>query len=101
MHSDESEGEELQECLLMTSQVTVTGPTGKYLTVRTLLDSGSTLSILSTKALKYLDLKDTGRTVSISGIASKSTNQKHPLCKVILTSDYQPEMGVKGSQWQG
>ena len=91
MHSDESEGEELQECLLMTSQVTVTGPTGKYLTVRTLLDSGSTLSILSTKALKYLDLKDTGRTVSISGIASKSTNQKHPLCKVILTSDYQPE----------
>ena len=91
IHTDDSEGDELEECLLMTSQVTITGPTGKFLTVRALLDSGSTLSILSTRVMKYLKLKDTGRTVSISGVSSRSTNRRHPLAKATLTSAYKPD----------
>ena len=61
IHSVDSEEEELQDCLLMTSQVTVTGPTGKFITVRALLDSGSTISILATRAMKYLKLKTLGK----------------------------------------
>ena len=65
-----------------------TGPTGKFLTVRALLDSGSTLV---TRAMKYLKLDDTGKTVSISGVASNSTNRRHPLAKVTLISQFTPE----------
>ena len=91
IHTDDSDEEELKDFLLMTSQVTITGPTGKFLTVRALLDSGSTLSILATRAMKYLKLDDTGKTVSISGVASNSTNRRHPLAKVTLTSQFIPE----------
>ena len=95
IHSDDSEEEELQDCLLMTSQVTVTGPTGKFITVRALLDSGSTISILATRAMKYLKLKDTGKTVSISGVSSSSTNRRHPLAVVTLKSDFKPDWKTK------
>ena len=93
IHSDDEE--ELQDCLLMTSQVTVVGPTGKYLAVRALLDSGSTISILATRVMKYLKLKDTGKTVSISGVSSSSTNRRHPLAAVILNSEYKPDWNIK------
>ena len=95
MHTDDSEGDELEDCLLMTSQVTVTGPTGRFLTVRALLDSGSTLSILATRAMKYLKLEDTGRTVSISGVSANSTNRRHPLARITLTSKFKPEWSKK------
>ena len=95
IHTDDSEGEELQDCLLMTSQVTVVGPTGKFLTVRALLDSGSTISILSTRVMKYLKLKDTGKTVSITGVSSSSTNRRHPLASVTLSSDFKPDWEAK------
>ena len=83
-HSEEEE----EECLLMTSQVTLTGPTGKVITVRALLDAGSTLSIISTRLMKFLSLEKTGKTVSISGIKSNSNQQAHPLASVTISSDY-------------
>ena len=91
IHSDESEEEDFEECLLMTSQVTLTGPTGKSITVKALLDSGSTLSILSSKLMKFLSLEKTGKHVSISGIKSKSNHQNHPLAKVTISSEFKKD----------
>ena len=72
----------------MTSKVTLVGPTGKMITVRALLDAGSTLSIVSTRLMRFLSLEKTGKTVSISGIKSKTSHQAHPLAKVTLASEY-------------
>ena len=88
-HSDESDqDEEDEECLLMTSKVTLIGPTGRMTTVRALLDAGSTLSIVSTRLMRFLSLEKTGKTVSISGIKSKTSHQAHPLAKVTLASEH-------------
>ena len=91
IHAETDEDDDLEECLLMTSQATLTGPTGKSITVRALLDSGSTLSILSSKVMKFLSLQRTGRYVAISGVEGKSTKKNHPLAKVTLSSDFKKE----------
>ena len=91
VHSDESEEEQLEECLLMTSQVNLTGPTGRTITVRALLDSGSTLSILSTKLMKLLHLEKTGGQVSIAGVSDQSTQKQHPLARVRLSSKFRKD----------
>ena len=87
---DQDPAEEDEECLLMTAKVTLIGPTGKMMTVRALLDAGSTLSIISTKLMRNLDLVKTGKEVSISGIKSKDNQKPHPMAKVILASEYDP-----------
>ena len=88
-HSDESDqDEEDEECLLMTSKVTLIGPTGRMITGRALLDAGSTLSIVSTRLMRFLSLEKTGKTVSISGIKLKTSHQAHPLAKVTLASEH-------------
>ena len=87
-HSDPDEEDE--ECLLMTARVTVRGPAGQ-LTVRALLDSGSTLSIISERLVRQLSLSATGRQVSITGINSGGNPQLHPMCKVELASEYKPD----------
>ena len=91
-HSEDSDpDEEDEECLLMTAKVTLIGPTGRMMTVRALLDAGSTLSIISTKLMKHLALHKTGKEVSISGIKSKNNQQSHPMARVTLASGYKPE----------
>ena len=90
-HSESDQDEEDEECLLMTAKVTLIGPTGKLVTVRALLDAGSTLSIISTKLMKFLSLKKTGKEVSISGIKSKNNQQSHPMARVTLASEFKTE----------
>ena len=91
-HSEESDqDEEDEECLLMTAKVTLIGPTQKVMTVRALLDAGSTLSIISTKLMRFLSLEKTGKEVSISGIKSKTSQQTHPMAKVTLASEFSPD----------
>ena len=88
-HAEDSDpDEEDEECLLMTAKVTLIGPTGKMMTVRALLDAGSTLSIISTKLMKHLNLTKTGKEVSISGIKSKDNHKPHPMARVTLASEY-------------
>ena len=87
-HKEPEEKDE--ECLLMTAQATLMGPTGKVITVRALLDAGSTLSIISKQLVKQLQLTQTGRRVSISGIKTKNSNQEHHMARVTLASEYQP-----------
>ena len=88
---DKTPDEEDEECLLMTAKVTLLGPTGKIMTVRALLDAGSTLSIISSKLMRQLDLHKTGKEVSISGIKSKDNHKPHPMARVILASEYDPD----------
>ena len=95
VHSDESDDDQVEECLLMTSQVDLTGPTGKTITVRALLDGGSTLSILSNKIMKFLHLEKTGGHVSIAGVAAQSTQKQHPLAKVRLSSNFRKDWSKK------
>ena len=56
----------LKDNLMMTSQVLLTGPTGMTLIARALLDSASSLSIVSTEATKLLALRRQDSSVSIS-----------------------------------
>ena len=88
-HSESDEEDE--ECLLMTAKVTLIGPFDQIITVRALLDSGSTLSIISDRLVRQLNLKPTGKQVSISGIKSKENCQQHPMRRVVLASEYQQD----------
>ena len=81
----------LQDCLLMTSQVLVTGPTGTTILARALLDSGSTLSIVSDRVQRVLELKPLGNEVKVQGVGSASESDCCPLTNVVLTSNYQPD----------
>ena len=88
--------------LLMTTQVTLTGPTGNTVTVRALLDSGSSVSLISKKMMKRLALKDTGETVSVRGVGASGKTSNHPTSQVTLTSRFQKnwvrDIGVIGME---
>ena len=76
--------------LMMTSHVILTGPTGTSTVARALLDSGSTLSILSTKVMKTLALKKSRQQTYITGVgATPSSAAPCSMAKVNLSSDYQ------------
>ena len=78
--------------LLMTSQVILTGPTGTSMVARALLDSASTLSILSTKAQKTLSLKKSGHKTFITGVGAAACSATPcPMVQVNLSSSFQEE----------
>ena len=78
--------------LMMTSQVIITGPTGISMIARALLDSASTLSILSSKAKKTLSLKKSEHTAFIKGVgASAYSTTPCPMVKVKLSSEFQKD----------
>ena len=77
--------------LVMTSQVLLTGPTGKTLVARALLDSGSCLSIISTKAMKTLALNKLDTSVIISGIESAASTPARPMTNVCISSLYRKD----------
>ena len=85
----------LAECLLMTSQVLITGPTGTTMVARALLDSGSTLSILYSKARKILELNNLGSSVRIKGVGSTAETTLCPLVGLTLSSSYQKDWTTK------
>ena len=77
--------------LVMTSQVLLTGPTGKTMVVRALLDRGSCLSIVSTKAMKTLALPKLNTSVIISGIESAAATPARPMINVSISSLYRKD----------
>ena len=54
--------------LMMTSQVVLEGPRGHRLVARTLLDSGATMSLISSKAAQCLQLPRTNTHITFSGV---------------------------------
>ena len=83
--------EEDEECLLMTAKVSLIGSNDKIITVRALLDSGSTLSICTDRLARQLQLKKTGKQVAIRGIKSKDSCKLHPMRRVTLASEFQQD----------
>ena len=61
-----------QAKLLMTCEVMITGPTGKSMPVRALLDSGADTCSITTKVAKHLNLKHLKENVAISSFASNT-----------------------------
>ena len=76
---------------MMTSQTLITGPTGITVVARALLDSGSSLSIISTKAMRTLQLKNLGSSVHINGVGATSATKPFPLCNITLSSSYKDD----------
>ena len=77
--------------LLMTSQVLLTGPTGRTMVARALLDSGATFSLISTKAMKTLALRRSKTCVTIKGVENITTNSSCPLTTFSLSPLQDPE----------
>ena len=59
-----------EDKLMMTSQVLLTGPTGKQLVVRALLDTEADTSVLSSKVMQTLHLKKLDRWMTLTGVES-------------------------------
>ncbi len=80
-----SSSPQLKENLMMTSQVRLTGPTGMTVIVRALLDSASSLSIISSHATRMLALSRRGGSVCIQGVGSATHTSSSPLSTVTLS----------------
>ena len=72
--------------LIMTCQVLMTGPIGKTMIARALLDTGATLSLISTKAMKSLGLTKQGTSVFIKGVDSVKNSPARPIVSVRVSS---------------
>ena len=81
----------IKDSLMMTSQALITGPTGVTMVARSLLDSGSTLSILSSKAMKTLALRHLGSSVCIDRVGASAANKSCPLVNITLSSSYKKD----------
>lgn len=66
-----------EEKLMMTSQVLLTGPSGKQLVVRALLDTGANTSVISSKVMQTLHLKQLDQWVTLTGQPPPVTSQAH------------------------
>ena len=80
---------------LPTSQVVITGPTGKSLLVRALLDSGSTVSLITKKAAKHIALKNLGTTMTVSSLGDVITEPSNPTVSVSIFSLYRKDWSAK------
>ena len=75
----------IQASLTMTSQVMLSGPSGNKLVVRALLDSGSTVSLISSKAANTLKLPKTTTHLTFSGVQDSHSSHSHSLVTVCLS----------------
>ena len=81
--------------LLMTCQVLLTGPTGRTLRVRALLDSGATMSLITTKTMNALALKKSPTFVSITGVQNTESGHAHCLTNFILSPPHNPGLSYQ------
>ena len=83
--------EQRKEKLLKTSQVVLTGPTGKQMVVRALLDSGAEVSIISSKIMTTLQLKRQDEWMTLQGIESPESSTARPTAMVTVSSVHNRE----------
>ena len=81
----------IQDTLLTTAEVLLTGTNGVTLVARALLDSGSTLSIISTKTRNTPALKSLGSSVCIDGVGGAGSSTPCPMVNLHLSSSYRPD----------
>ena len=77
--------------LLMTSQVLLTGPTGRTMVARALLDSGATFTLISTRAMKTLALPRSKTSITIKGVQNMTSNPSCALTSFTLSPVQNPE----------
>ena len=70
----------------MTSQVVLTGPTGKQMVVRALLDSGAEVSIISSKIMNSLQLIKQDEWMTLQGIESPENSTARPTAMVTVSA---------------
>ena len=83
--------DKIPSSLLMTSQVLLTGPTGRTMVARALLDSGATLSLISHKAVKTLALHKSKTCVTVSGVENITTSPACPLTNLSISPLQDPD----------
>ena len=74
-----------QNKLMMTCEALATGPTGKSMPVRALLDSGADISSITTRVANHLQLKHSGSQVAVATFGSP-TEQVCPATHFTLSS---------------
>ena len=87
--------DQVPKSLLMTCQVLLTGPTGRTLRVRALLDSGATMSLITTKTMNALALKKSPTFVSITGVQNTESGHAHCLTNFILSPPHNPGLSYQ------
>ena len=75
----------IQASLTMTSKVLLTGPTGQTLVARALLDSGSTISLITARTANTLKLPRTSTLITFSGVQDSVASPSHSLVNVCLS----------------
>ena len=86
-HSNKS----IPSSLLMTSQVLLTGPSGKSVVARALLDSGATLSLLTRQTMAALELEPSDVSVKVTGVENTTTSGACPLATFAISSLHRPK----------
>ena len=68
----------------MTSQVILEAPSGKWIVVRALLDSGAGLSLVSQRVVQQLQLPKTSRELSISGVMGTNAGSVSHMVNLVI-----------------
>ena len=74
--------------LMMTSQVLLTGPTGKQMVVRAMLDTGANTSVISSKVMRTLNIKKLDHWVTLTGVESSDNTPSRPTALVTIASPH-------------
>ena len=72
--------------LLMTCEVLATGPTGKAMPVRGLLDTGADISAVTSRVAKYLGLEKLSTTISVSSYGDVVNQPPSPTVSLVINS---------------
>ena len=78
----------LQDAIMPTAEVIVTGTNGITMVARALLDSGSAVTLISSKARSTLALPSGGSSTSIFGVTGSKGATACPIVRVTLSSSY-------------
>ena len=81
----------IKSSFTMTSQVMLTGPTGKKMIVRALLDSGSNTSLVSAKTVSTLHLRKTSACIAFSGVQDTMPEPSHALVTLCMSPLQEPD----------
>ena len=71
---------------LMTSQVVIEAPTGKRIVARALLDSGASVSLVSSRIVQSLQLPKTYKPIALSGAQGKDTGLSQHIVNFVVSS---------------
>ena len=95
-HSTSESATQLPSTLMMTSQVVVKGPGGRQMIARALLDSGSSLSLVSNRVAQTLQLPKTMTNVSFSGAQATPLQGAQSITSMCLcpTTSSEPALNV-------